>query len=440
MRYLLKLRTHLLLLLIFTTSVNCNAISSQNEINQFLYNYLFPIDTIVVNRLFMPVVFTGKVLPDTALQIKSYQNPELSKIDKFIPSYMKPDTNDIFRQEKLREEFNRKVYLDYVYNHPASVKYALSTLPKKSDVTEHLSVNTFKDLFNVEVTTPDISVFSPPDKFTFRKYWLVHGNNLLQFSQNYISDNWSSGGVGNLNILSKQNMTVSYSKNKVNFSSYWEWNTSLYTNPNDSLRKTKIGTDLLRSYSDFGIQTFNKRWFYSTNIELKTQIFNNYKENTRTLISSFMAPFFVNMGILGMKYELDKQYKSDKYKRLKITTDISPLSVKYVYVANDKVDPTRYGIPAGKNHLLDLGSTINSTLSFNITRSTSLKSRFKYFTSYSSVEIESENELNVAISRYFSTRIYLYVRFDDGEKVPYDPTFGYFQINQLLSFGFNYKW
>ena len=77
---------------------------------------------------------------------------------------------------------------------------------------------------------------------------------------------------------------------------------------------------------------------------------------------------------------------------------------------------------------------------YNLNRSTSLKSRFKYFTSFDKVEVESENEMNFSFNRYFSTRIYLYLRYNDSENIPRDPTLGYLQINELLSFGFNYKW
>ncbi len=214
---------------------------------------------------------------------------------------------------------------------------------------------------------------------------------------------------------------------------------SFFTNPNDTLRATRIGTDLIRSFSDFGFKAFD-RWYYSTNLELKTQFFNNHKENTRTKLSTFMSPFYLNMGILGMRYELDKKFKSDKYKTLNISADFSPLSVKYVSVTNPDVDPTRYGIPEGETSLLDLGSTINTTMVYNISRFTRFKSRFKYFTNFEQVEVESENEVNFSINRYFSTRILLYLRYNDRENIPKDPTLGYFQINELISFGFNYRW
>ena len=45
----------------------------------------------------------------------------------------------------------------------------------------------------------------------------------------------------------------------------------------------------------------------------------------------------------------------------------------------------------------------------------------------------------LAISRFFSTRIYFHLRYDDGVEKTEDNK-SYFQLNELLSFGFNYKW
>jgi len=106
--------------------------------------------------------------------------------------------------------------------------------------------------------------------------------------------------------------------------------------------------------------------------------------------------------------------------------------------AIESVDVKRYGIPEGKRSVLDMGSTITSILKYDITRYVTWDSRLTYFTSYDKVVSEFENSLNMALTNAFSTRIYVNMRFDDD--VPADPDFNYWQINQTLSFGLNYKW
>jgi len=397
-------------------------------------------EEMVIDPIFLPVVFTGKVLPEIYLKNNLYENPKLSDIEEIIPNNMVLNMPPSFIEQRKREqELNREAYLYLTLTEPSIVKYTLNDFPKKTEVIEQMKVNPFKNLFEVETDDLSPSGEETLTKFIFRKYWFVGGNHLLQFSQNYISHNWNTGGVGNLNFLSNQNVNVRYEKSIMQFNTLLEWNTSLFTNPNDTLRRTRIGTDLLRSFSNLGFRLFD-HWYYSINLELRTQVFNNYDENATTKVSSFMSPFLLNVGILGMRYELDKKFKSDKYKLIKVTADLSPLSINYVSVRNSGVDETRYGISKGKNSRSDYGSTVNATLVYNINRSTSLRSRFKYFSSFKKVQVESENDLNFSINRYFSTRIYLYLRYDDSESITPDSTLGYLQVNELLSFGFNYKW
>ncbi|HCM19989.1 MAG TPA: hypothetical protein DIC46_04260, partial [Porphyromonadaceae bacterium] len=199
----------------------------------------------------------------------------------------------------------------------------------------------------------------------------------------------------------------------------------------------RIGDDMIRYYGNLGIDAFLKKWSYSMNTEIKSQLFNNYPVNKNDLISALLAPLYVNAGI-GMRYELNKSFQSVRHRQLNLTIDLAPISVNYKLIANDKVDIARYGIPEGKNSLLELGSTITSNFKFKYNQYITWTSRFKYFTSYENVLAEFENTLDMKLSNYFSTSVYLYLRFDDG--VPPNEKYKYLQINQSLTFGLNYKW
>ena len=207
--------------------------------------------------------------------------------------------------------------------------------------------------------------------------------------------------------------------------------------PDDTVRSYRIGNDLLRYYGDFGVDAFLKGWSYSTNLEAKSQVFKSFPTNSNDLRSAFLAPLYVNAGV-GLKYNLNKRSQKVRHRNFKLDLAISPISVNYKYVGNDLVDVKRYGIPEGDKSVLDIGSTITSIIKYDITRYVTWDSRLTYFTSYNKVMTEFENSLNMALSNAFSTRIYVNMRFDDD--VPPDPEWKYFQINQTLSFGLNYKW
>ena len=388
--------------------------------------------------LFLPIIYNGKLFLGEYLK-KPEMNTSLAKI--YSP-------NDFMEKLKFRiglsdyqKQLRHKVYLKTILSDVKLVKYFPEDLAAYEVVKpEIMEGGTLKDLFSVE-NIPDFSNLGNPARhITKRKYWTVVKNHKFQISEGYVSDNWYKGGVSNLNILSNQKLTANYKKGKIQFNNEIKWDLAMYTNPNDTLRETRIGNDLLRSYSDFGIEA-GKNWSYSINMELKTQLFDNYKENTTVKKAAFLSPFFMNIGLLGMKYELSKTSKENKNKNFKLTSDVSPLSLQYAYVRDiEAVDPKGYGIPAGKNDTLVIGSQVVATLKRNFDKGISFDSRLKFFSDYRRVIFELESELNLEINRYFKTRIFVYCRFDDGKGVVRDPTLGYWQLNQILSFGLDYTW
>jgi len=215
-----------------------------------------------------------------------------------------------------------------------------------------------------------------------------------------------------------------------------EWKLSLQNSSGDTLRDVSINEDLFRTYSVFGYSAFD-RWSYSSTLEIKTQLFNTYPENKKDRSSSFLSPLDINGGI-GMSYNLEKKFKDKPSKKLKFSLNLSPLSVNFRYIMDDKVDETKFKLEKGHHSKTDLGSLINSNLTFNINSFITWNSRFKYFTDYESITSEFENKLDFALNRYFSTSLFVYLRYDENSKK--DDKLKYLQINEILSFGLSYKW
>ena len=63
--------------------------------------------------------------------------------------------------------------------------------------------------------------------------------------------------------------------------------------------------------------------------------------------------------------------------------------------------------------------------------------RLFYFTNYDHVQGDMENTFDFILNRFFSTRLFVHLRYDDARALNKD--FGHFQLKELLSFGFNYK-
>jgi len=389
-------------------------------------------DTLFYNPLFLPMIFTGKILPRDlsfyAADEEPYRGLLIPKEKTFAPALQHAD-------------FVQDVRRNYYRNYPDRIRYSVAsfdTIPRveSDDAIVRETFNPFRELIKTETTyslnTPGVEMAT-----IARKYWIYEGEHSFQFAQNYFSDNWHKGGTSNLNFNSYQVIKANYQKDKIRFNNTLEWRLSLFNAPDDTVRNYRIGNDQIRYYSDFGFDSFVKRWSYSMNMEVKSQLFNNFNSNSVDLRSSFLAPLYVNAGV-GLKFDLDKKPKNLRHRSVKWALSLSPVSINYKYVGNDAVDVKRYGIPEDRKSLLDIGSTITSILKYNFNRYVSWDSRFTYFTSYEKVVSEFENSLNMALSNAFSTRVYVNVRFDDG--VPADPDFKYWQVNQTLSFGLNYKW
>ncbi len=211
---------------------------------------------------------------------------------------------------------------------------------------------------------------------------------------------------------------------------------------NKNKDKVNVVEDYLRTYSIFKIEAF-KKWSYSANLEMKTPILSKRTVDIkRTWQRAFLTPFELNTGI-GMSYGTETKSNKDKYRIFKLSADISALSVNYKYARHDSVSVTSLGIKEGRKSQVDFGSTFNVNLSYSHNRFAKYTSRIKYFTNYKKAYAEWENSFDFALNRFFSTTLYLYVKYDDGvapEKRNNDDTWAYFNYNQMLRFGLTYTW
>lgn len=390
-------------------------------------------DTIIVNPIFMPFVFDGQVLYD---DYKLY-TPEKYKKDSL--SFFQAKTDSVF----IMNEFNKKLYRDlqnYIaLEHPTIIKYSEENLPTDIPKREELqSSGSFAELIKVDNTSAPDEIAGPYKYVPKIKKFQFNAENSLQLAQNYISPNWYAGGNSNLNLVAVNTFKFNYN-NLRNFKveNTLESRLTLNNAPTDTLRSIQIGQDVFRFNTTIGIKAATK-WYYTLTGTFETQLFKNYQPNTNTLNAAFLAPFSLNAG-LGMQYSTEKQFKNNKYKKIVFTANIAPISTNYKYTRIKDI-AARNGIPEDKRAIIDVGSTINAGLTFNFSRFISWTSKFQFFTNYKSIKDSYwENTFDFMLNRYLSTRIYVNVRYDDTVEKKEDFN-SYFQINELLSFGLNYKW
>lgn len=269
-----------------------------------------------------------------------------------------------------------------------------------------------------------------------RKYWFPHLESNIQFSQIYISPNWHKGGNSALTLHSKQLLQLSYEKDKINWLNEVEWRLGLNTELRDSLKGYNISDDLLRMHSNLGIKAF-KGWFYSLDVEARTQAFEQRSEDLKVLYSAFASPLTLTAG-LGMKWVIDHKSKGHYGRRFRLDLNLSPLAYDFKWSSRKDIDMTRHGFKDGKDIYSAIGSMMRANMIWNFTDSFAWESRLYYNTSYKRVETEFENSLIFAFNRYFSTRVNVQLRFDDA--VPLSAEYpSRLQTYQMLTIGFDLK-
>lgn len=263
-------------------------------------------------------------------------------------------------------------------------------------------------------------------------FWTISGNGYIQFSQNYISDNWYKGGESTVSLLSGMTWQFNYDdKQKIQFENKIEWKLGFITAPSDTVHQYKTSEDMLRLSSKFGYKAI-WNWYYTISAEFKTQFFSKYDTNSDNLVSGFLSPAELNIGI-GMDYK----YVKDNICNLSVL--INPFNYSRYSVTSDRVDPTKFNIEAGHKIENQLGSRLETTLKWNLLNNLLWESRFSYTTNYEKVLAEWENTFTFAFNKYFSTKLFVHARFDDSVTLEADDD-SYFQLQELLSLGFNYTW
>lgn len=266
-------------------------------------------------------------------------------------------------------------------------------------------------------------------------HWLKNFDASLQFSQAYVSPNWYQGGNSNLNailnVLYDVKLNPAFHPNLI-FETSVQYKLGINNAPDDTVHSYNISEDLLQVNSKIGLKAA-KRWYYSMNVQFKTQLLNNYRTNSNDLAAAFLSPGELNLG-LGMTYN----YENPKKTRV-FTAAISPLSYNLKMCTNSRLDPAAFGLEEGKRTLSQYGSSAELTFRWKLAFNIEYFSRMFIFTNYEYVQADWENTINFNINRFLTTRIFAHLRYQsDAERMP-DTNWHKWQFKEILSIGFSYR-
>lgn len=338
----------------------------------------------------------------------------------------------------LREAMvNHRIQEDMMYTlmveTPANIEFAYWDLPVPPRLPEDdmSFIGVLKKMHLPEVDTSKAFLdTSGPGK----RHWLHVVNGALQFSQAYISPNWYQGGNDYLalllNFLWDVNLNPVYHPNLM-VQSTVSYKLGLNSTPKGSIHKHQISADLLQWNFKAGLKAYSK-WYYSFNLQFKTQMLRNYEENTDVRTASFLSPGELNMGI-GMTYNHQNPKKT-----FTMSLSISPASYNLKTCIDQKVDKTRYKIEDGKKFVNEIGSNIEGNFQWQIHSNISWRSRLFIFSDYKSILGDWENTFDFAINRFLSTQLFFNLRYDSSCARTVQTGWGRWQCKEILSFGLSY--
>ena len=259
-------------------------------------------------------------------------------------------------------------------------------------------------------------------------FWNFKTNFTLQFTQNYVSDNWYKGGESHNALLASTIIEANYNnQRKITFDNKLEMKLGFQTSHNDKEHKYKTNSDLLRLTNKLGLRAV-KHWYYTVMLQSWTQFYKGYKSNDPKVYSDFMSPF---ESLLSVGMDFQTQSKNNRFK---INATLSPIALKLKYVDRKPLRES-FGLKKTQSAKWEYGSNITINYTWNIIKNVSWTGRIYYFTDYSSTQLEWENTFNLSINRYLSARIFLYPRYDDSRTRKDEQSD--FEFNELLSLGLN---
>ncbi|MBN2167057.1 MAG: DUF3078 domain-containing protein [Marinilabiliaceae bacterium] len=364
-----------------------------------------------------------------------YNTPSYTPI-KYSPYYISqnflPDTTSLkfkyFDTKKLASEFDKN-YSYIISNNdsliifnPNNVQFILKKIPSPHKFLLDglkMSKKDARELFSLIQVEPTKQLKKPPKKI---KYWKYSGEEVIQFSHNY-NENWVKGGDKSISLLSDLRANANYRKNKIEWDNKGIHKLGINQNQNE---KSRISTDMFEITSKLGIKA-SKKWYYSSFVDFKTQLFNNPdKNNDSIILSSFMSPAYITVA-LGMDYKKDKNF----------TVLFSPITSKITAVLDTgKVDQTRYKIDKNRKTTTRSGASINSHLNWKISSQYRLEYTFDLFYGYlnenSETQMDWEIIFNMRINRFLSTRLNGNLRYFQNESSK-------LQFKENFSIAFSYR-
>lgn len=288
-------------------------------------------------------------------------------------------------------------------------------------------------------------------------HWTRNGNASLQFTQGFVSKNWYKGGQSSFALLATGDYTFNYKLDRFTWDNKLEGKLG-FVNSSSQYRTFITNNDILKWTSKAGYEA-GHNWFYTLQGIGQTQFCTGWKQAGDDVveISKFFNPAYLNVS-LGMDWKKSTEtvnwsvFLGPVAYNLKFVSD--PVRLDAHQQPIGRIDGTQFGIPVGEFNAYDLGASAKAVMVWKACKYLTWTSQAQYFSPLYNVgkkdangkhhgytTCEWENTFDMPLNKFFSTKIYTHLRFDDSVGPDNRAKgWGYFQFTELLSFGISYNW
>jgi len=284
---------------------------------------------------------------------------------------------------------------------------------------------------------------------TAQQDWDFGGTGTINFSQVSLS-NWAAGGQNSLSVLGITNLFSNYKKGKNTWNNTLDITYGTVKLENQRVRKSDDKLELNLKYG----RAASTNWFYSAQLNFKSQLTPTYTNSRDTLLSNFLSPAFI-LASLGMDYKPND----------KLSVFISPITGKFTIVKDQELaDRGAFGVePAtidalgnpipgtGDNFRKEFGGFVNVKYKNEIMQNVIFQSKIDFFSNYlrnpQNIDVNWENLVDFKVNKFLSASLFVHMIYDDDIAINVDKNDDgvtdevgpRLQVKQSLGIGLTYK-
>lgn len=298
--------------------------------------------------------------------------------------------------------------------------------------------------------------------------WVHTGTFNLGINQGFLH-NWAAGGeLGSLSVNSILNARLVHLNHNKVWTNTLDAAYSLFYAYSNQFVPRKID-DRLELTSKYGIQLDTSKDFFLTGLfNFRSQFTDGYDYSIPNWdampTSSFMSPAYLTLAI-GMEYS----------KGTNLSLFLSPIAARYTFA--DRLYTTRFpegafGIAYGETSRFELGAYFSGRYTTEISKNVTFRTRLDLYSNYLAkdktdtlgnvVKTDSPGNIDIFWDNFFSFKISRFFSFTFAATLVYDNDIpfmtiyvdeagivqqkaepgmglGWWQVKQILTFGFEYK-